>query len=274
MRWREKDERRLTSLRVVFQDWFNTCEHQALLDITSTSLILPFLSLSRKLTLLSFFRRPSIVACSALQATTVLSARPFESVDDLRSKFQKKRGISQKIFDDYIEIMQGYHKVDAVLKGCELVGEELERAMSVFTSADARKGGKGKGKEEVGGEGKGEGTKKEEVGEGGEEETGATRVDETAVDLVAVELKDVEALMETEVDPERKKALRGYIKKQPELLAEGVVLKDYQVSSFPRRVERFGLSGADTRSSPAFIVAPGSKLVEPALLEGTVMYPR
>ncbi|KAL7411147.1 SNF2 family N-terminal domain-containing protein [Mrakia frigida] len=180
-------------------DWFNTCEHQALLDITSTSLILPFLSLSRKLTLLSFFRRPSIVACSALQATTVLSARPFESVDDLRSKFQKKRGISQKIFDDYIEIMQGYHKVDAVLKGCELVGEELERAMSVFTSADARKGGKGKGKEE------------------------------TAVDLVAVELKDVEALMETEVDPERKKALRGYIKKQPELLAEGVVLKDYQL---------------------------------------------
>lgn len=110
--------------------------------------------------------------------------------------------------------MQGYHKVDAVLKGCEDVGDELSRAMSVFTSADAKKG-KGKAKEEAG-------VKEEPVVD--------QREDETAVDLVAVELKDVEGLLREESDPERKKALRGYIKKQPETLAEGVVLKDYQVS--------------------------------------------
>lgn len=125
--------------------------------------------------------------------------------------------------------MQGYHKVDAVLKGCEEVGEELERAMSVFVgAADARKGGKGK---EESGEVGGEGEKVVVVGEEKGEGEGEEKVDETAVDLVAVDLKDVEGLLEKEVDPERKKALKGYIKKQPELLAEGVVLKDYQVSA-------------------------------------------
>jgi hypothetical protein len=128
--------------------------------------------------------------------------------------------------------MQGYHKVDAVLKGCEDVGDELSRAMSVFTSADAKKG-KGKAKEEI------------NVEAGVKEEPAVDeREDETAVDLVAVELKDVEGLLREESDPERKKALKGYIKKQPETLAEGVVLKDYQVRRllFSTRVRRGSLS--------------------------------
>lgn len=157
------------------------------------------------LTLLSS-RLAFVSACTASQATTIVAARPFDSVDDLRLKFTKKRGISQKIFDDYIEIMEGYAKVDAVLLGCETVGEELERAMSVFTE---RANGKGKEKET---------------------DVIAVKVeDETAVDLVAG-VDDVETLLEAEKDPERRKALRGYLKQQPEALAEGVVLKDYQVS--------------------------------------------
>lgn len=158
----------------------------------------------------------SLPACTDSQATTVLSARPFSSVDDLRLKFTKKRGISQKIFDDYIDIMQGYAKVDAVLQGCELVGEELERAMSVFTE---RANGKVKGADVAAGD-----EQSEAAAEGVKDEE-----DETATDLVAG-VEDVEALLEKETDPERKRALKGYIKEQPESMAEGVVLKDYQVS--------------------------------------------
>lgn len=111
----------------------------------------------------------------------------------------KKRGVSPRLFDGYIELMQGYHKVDAVLKGCESVGAELELAMSAFTKSQekdetAAAGGKG------------------------------------ALEIVNAEV-DVEQALRTETDPERRSALKGYIKKQPDSLAEGIFLKDYQVRS-------------------------------------------
>jgi C4-dicarboxylate-specific signal transduction histidine kinase len=114
--------------------------------------------------------------------------------------------------------MEGYAKVDMVLLGCEAVGEELERAMSVFTER-----AKGKGKATANADAV-EGVKIEE--------------DETAVDLVAG-VDDVEKLLEAETDPEKKRALKGYLKEQPMYMAKGVTLKDYQV----------GLSGASNTSA-------------------------
>jgi hypothetical protein len=156
------------------------------------------------------YQTTSPPACNAEQAKSIISVRPFEDVEDLRLKFTKKRGISPRLFDNYIEIMQGYHKVDAVLKGCEAVGNQLARAMSAFT------GKKGKGKATA--ETANDGAKNEEVKE-----------EEGALNLVDADIGDVDEEIRNEKDPERKSALKGYIREQPPSLVEGVKLKDYQV---------------------------------------------
>lgn len=53
----------------------------------------------------------------------------------------------------------------------------------------------------------------------------------TAVDLVEFEVddEDLDNQIMNEKDPERKFALKCFIRRQPKLLAEGVKLKDYQV---------------------------------------------
>ncbi|CED82045.1 SNF2 family DNA-dependent ATPase [Phaffia rhodozyma] len=155
-------------------DWFNSCDHQELLNVTS---------------------------CSPDQATIIVSLRPFESVDDLRTKMTKKKGVSPRLFESYIELMLGYHKVDAVLKGCEMVGAELELAMSAFTNSQTKKEGSDPN---ANGNGKG------------------------ALGIVHAEV-DVEQALKVETDPERRKALKGYIQKQPESFTEGILLKDYQL---------------------------------------------
>jgi SWI/SNF-related matrix-associated actin-dependent regulator 1 of chromatin subfamily A len=91
--------------------------------------------------------------------------------------------------------MQGYHEVDAVLKGCEKVGLELERAMSAFMQL------------------------KED-----EDETRAGELSVVNVDI------DVEQKLADETNELRRDALKGYLKEQPKTIAEGVQLKDYQVS--------------------------------------------
>ena len=149
------------------QVWFNTCTPEELLAITS---------------------------CSALQASSIVSLRPFESTDDLRAKLTKKKGVSPRLFDGYIEVMQGYHEVDAVLKGCEKVGRELERAMSAFMQL-----------------------------KGEEDETHAGELSVVNVDI------NVEQKLAEETDELRREALKGYLKEQPSSMAEGVQLKDYQV---------------------------------------------
>lgn len=152
----------------LLQVWFNTCTPEELLAITS---------------------------CSAIQATSIVSLRPFESTDDLRAKLTKKKGVSSRLFDGYIEVMQGYHEVDAVLKGCEKVGHELERAMSAFMQL--------------------------------KEDDDESRAGELSVVNVDI---DVEQELAEETDELRREALKGCLKEQPKTMTEGVQLKDYQVS--------------------------------------------
>lgn len=148
------------------QAWFNNCTPEELLAITS---------------------------CSGLQAASIVSLRPFTTVDEFKAKLAKKKGVSPRIFDSYIEIMQGYNEVDAVLRGCEEVGEELERAMGAFMEL-----------------------RDEEDGRAGE------------VSVVNVDI-DINKRLAEETDEERISALENYVREQPKSIAEGIQLKDYQV---------------------------------------------
>jgi hypothetical protein len=46
-----------------------------------------------------------ISACTPKQAEVIVSMRPFESVEDLRTKLRKRKGVSAGLFDSYLDIM-------------------------------------------------------------------------------------------------------------------------------------------------------------------------
>lgn len=78
----------------------------------------------------------------------IISLRPFESVDALRQRLGQDRkkagpaGISPRLFDECVEIYEGYGNVDQILQDCERIGKELRRAIDGWTGEK-----KGKGKE-------------------------------------------------------------------------------------------------------------------------------
>ena len=80
------------------------------------------------------------INCTPEQARTILSLRPFASVDDVYERLGDKsaKGVSPRLFANCVELMAGYMEVDDVLAKCEAVGAELDAAMRSWqTTADA-----------------------------------------------------------------------------------------------------------------------------------------
>ncbi|KAL0577316.1 DNA-dependent ATPase fun30 [Marasmius crinis-equi] len=139
---------------------------------------------------LNFFNTKGIEAlqeltgCTSDQAQTIVSQRPFRSVDDLNERLgqgKKKAGpagISPRMFEDCIDIFNGYDIVDTVLEDCEQIGAELRSSIASWS-------------------------------------TGSSEVEDGALSLR--DLKKGQAKG------------KGYMDRQPELLSEGVTLKDYQL---------------------------------------------
>lgn len=77
--------------------------------------------------------------CTSKQADTVISLRPFESVDDLNVKLgqgKKKAGpagISPRLFEDCTEIFKGYGAVDSILEECESIGAHLRSTIASWS---------------------------------------------------------------------------------------------------------------------------------------------
>ena len=80
------------------------------------------------------------------QATKIIAARPFEQPEDISTKLSqtKKRagstGISPRIFEDTVEIMEGYADVDRILEKCENIGAKLRAAIAAWTVSESDKG--------------------------------------------------------------------------------------------------------------------------------------
>lgn len=100
------------------------------------------------------------------------------------------------MFDDCVEIYEGYGNVDQILKDCERIGKELKKAIDAWTGDGVK--GKGKGKE------------REE----------ASNVQDDLADDGALNIVSISGLPST----------TGLITKSPSLLAPGVQLKDYQLT--------------------------------------------
>ena len=142
-------------------------------------------------------------ACTPAQAQAIIAARPFESEEQLRTKLNRKKGVSPRVFDDYVAMLRGYGSVDVIVEKCELVAKQISDILSVWASAS---------------------TLSIQSGSGVVNSAPGT-------DLVAVRPERLE-LSSNEVSDEQKRirddALEDYIAVQPESLGD-VKLKDYQI---------------------------------------------
>ncbi|PWN27679.1 hypothetical protein BDZ90DRAFT_232088 [Jaminaea rosea] len=70
------------------------------------------------------------IGCSPAQAKTIANLRPFDDADDAEEKLRRTKGVTGKLFTDYIDLLASFHTVDQVLKRCERRAEMLEKASS------------------------------------------------------------------------------------------------------------------------------------------------
>jgi SWI/SNF-related matrix-associated actin-dependent regulator 1 of chromatin subfamily A len=139
------------------------------------------------------------IACTIAQAESIVSLQPFESENDLRSKLQKKKGVSPRYFDEYVRMLEGYDSVDTVIEKCEKVGKEISDVLAVWAAAADPSSDAIASNPDI------------------------SDASDTGIHLVAVGAKSVVE------DPLRAEALEAYITSQPSMMTEGVVLKDYQL---------------------------------------------
>lgn len=87
------------------------------------------------------------VGCSEEQAAKIISSRPFASEEDMTKRLNlgKKKagvaGISPRVFQDCVNIYEGYGAVDEILLSCEETGSQLKTAIAAWS------GNKGKQRE-------------------------------------------------------------------------------------------------------------------------------
>ncbi|KAF5321430.1 hypothetical protein D9619_001754 [Psilocybe cf. subviscida] len=84
-----------------------------------------------------------LTGCSPEQASAIIDLRPFESPDAARSKLaqgkKKSNGLTARMFEDCVRMLQGYGTVDSVLEECERIGSKLRRAIASWSPEEKEK---------------------------------------------------------------------------------------------------------------------------------------
>ncbi|KAJ9106715.1 hypothetical protein QFC19_003027 [Naganishia cerealis] len=152
------------------------------------------------------------IVCSAEQAESIIALRPFATVAELRKKLTKKKGVSFGLFEQYMEVMQGYIEVDRCLTKCENIGKDIAETMEIWTgsSRDARSR---TGTPDV----------------GAIPGQASQQSQDTGLHITSVDVEKIKAEIRMEQDQKRRKILKQFVTEQPATLKEGVVLKDYQL---------------------------------------------
>ncbi|KAG9101373.1 hypothetical protein FRC06_003106 [Ceratobasidium sp. 370] len=139
-----------------------------------------------------------VTACTQSQAKIITSLRPFADIPSLKRALKRTKGVTQRFYDEYLNVQRGYSDVDSVLGEFEAIGRDLAAI----------------------------------VGEWGVDTNGMNGGEDGGLHLVTVPtLASPQAAGSASSPPssERQKALSYLIPTQPHLLASGVVLKDYQL---------------------------------------------
>lgn len=84
-----------------------------------------------------------VLGCSPEQASAIIDLRPFDSPDAARSKLaqgkKKSNGLTARMFEDCVRMLQGYGTVDNVLEECERIGSKLRKAIASWSLEEKEK---------------------------------------------------------------------------------------------------------------------------------------
>ena len=178
--------------------FFNTCKLNDLPDYTGI-----FIIYYRSLIFLIYD-----TACTNEAAEQIIKMRPFINPEDVRQKLKKTKGISNKLFDSLVDVLEAYLEVDRVFNKCQDASQQLSSVMRIWGGqppAPIRNG---------------------DVpdnfmrGESPEIDTGVhlLELDETAL----------EQSTQPWASPETKMAFADYLREQPAAMSDKVQLKNYQ----------------------------------------------
>ncbi len=156
-------------------------------------------------------------ACSPEQAGLITGKlRPYKDLEDLRKKLSKTRGVSPALFQQYIDIVNGYIEVDQCLAQCEAIGNEIAQIMSIWTGQPL--GARTTGLRGGGG-----------TPSAGNSGTATPSGGETGIHATSVDVSKLEELVKKDNSKLAQRARAMYRAEQPAGLVEGVKLKDYQL---------------------------------------------
>ncbi|KAG9006776.1 hypothetical protein FRB94_000460 [Tulasnella sp. JGI-2019a] len=151
-----------------------------------------------------------VTSCTPAQAASILAVRPFDDHDDLRAKFQKRKGISYKLFELYLSVMDGYSSLDKLLVRCESIGMSIAHVVNKWSGVDILPPSKAV-------------TREQSVVDVDVEPSSSSASKPVAVEDTGIHLTEVRPI--DDADPD----LKDYIRSQPALINASVQLKDYQM---------------------------------------------
>ncbi|KAF9182591.1 hypothetical protein BGZ50_004815 [Haplosporangium sp. Z 11] len=147
-----------------------------------------------------------LTGCSKHQATVITGLRPFDNFDDLCVKLRKTKGVGEKVVNNYLTTTDAIHAVDAMLTTVERVREELVGILSVWCGDENRRLFENSTS-----------SNSMEIQDKDDDE------EEPGMELLDV---DISSITQTEAG---RKAMHGFIRKQPRNMAPGFQLKGYQL---------------------------------------------
>ena len=136
---------------------------------------------------------PLFPACTASQASIIISLRPFDEHAQLREKLTKRKGVSYKLFETAVSVLSGYGSLDALLQKCEDMGRDIDQILSKWNALHST------------------------------EDNLALSHEPSLLGLEPAQTSPPNAASGDDPD------LQNYLHRQPPLLAKEVQLKDYQL---------------------------------------------
>ncbi|KAF9277806.1 hypothetical protein BGZ68_008985 [Mortierella alpina] len=158
-----------------------------------------------------------LTGCSKAQASGVIGLRPFDNFDQLCVILRKTKGVGEKIVNNYLTTTDAIRAVDTMLKTVDQVRVDLVGTLSVWCGDEHGKLFENSTS-----------SSSMQVPNPTAEATGKVDTDEDDSEEPGMELLDINTDKVEETEAGRR-AMKGFIRKQPRNMAPGFQLKGYQL---------------------------------------------
>ncbi|KAF9571443.1 hypothetical protein EC968_000538 [Mortierella alpina] len=158
-----------------------------------------------------------LTGCSKAQATGVISLRPFDNFDQLCVILRKTKGVGEKIVNNYLTTTDAIRAVDTMLKTVDQVRVDLVGTLSVWCGDEHGKLFENSTS-----------SSSMQVTDTTADDTDKDDMDKDDGEEPGMELLDIDTDKVEQTEAGRR-AMKGFIRKQPRNMAPGFQLKGYQL---------------------------------------------